>query len=133
MNLFQVHTGKVFVVLVFKDWVVKIPYRGYFSKSLKHSPKKNTKTLKELCELQNELHKLMPESILPCHFFGQFLVSPRAMGIPNKESSQAVEKVVKQARDLGYSLGDVHEPSNYRYNGQVKIIDYSHLQKYEKQ
>ena len=127
--IYQLETGKVFVVLVFRDWVINIPYRGAFKKALGHSPKKNTHTLEELCDLQNRLHKDLPEYTLPCQYFGQFMISPRAKGIRKREARDEVLKIKEKALKLGYSLGDVQEPSNYIYDrGKITIIDYSHLE-----
>ncbi len=76
MNNFKVAFGNVFLVLIFKHFVIKIPRADTLAASTDHSPRKDSLSINGLCDLQNELNKSFPEWTIPAVCFDDFIVCP---------------------------------------------------------
>lgn len=139
MNNFKVAFGNVFLVLIFKHFVIKIPRADTLAASTDHSPRKDSLSINGLCDLQNELNKSFPEWTIPAVCFDDFIVCPIPDGKSGleypqmkKELKERVEAIHQEMMAYGYRLGgeDVGNLENIYYdedNDKITIIDYSHL------
>lgn len=128
--------GSNFQVLIFDTYVIKIPMENNERSGMIKKP--NTKTLKEMSDLQNELHKKFPECTVPSSYYVDFVINPIPKGKADVEEDKLpeIKKRIKhihtQMNIAGYELGDIDDISNYFYDEEtdkIVIIDYSHLQK----
>jgi len=126
------NSGAVFLVLVFSDFVIKVPRK----KSGKYE-----ENLKRIAEIQNDLAGKV-DGVLPCTAYGEYLVMPRAPGIQvskikskDKETrarvEQLKEKMLKEIRECGYHPKDCAGSKNMFYDRQqdkLYMVDF-HLVK----
>ena len=119
-------TGAFFTVLVFDDFVIKVPRN-------KRGDKKY-KDVELMAEIQNELAE-KADVALPCKYIDGVIVMPRAPGIrgdfvDKKMMKKKLNELKSKIRGLGYNPGDITR-DNVFYDSESKrfyIIDY-HLVK----
>lgn len=122
---FETDNGAHFVVLLFKDYVIKVPYKELFRSKDKVS---------EIVEYQNAMSKLS-KSIPPAKQVGWAIVSPRIKGVrvdklnpeKQKELKQRAKQISSDMKKEGYIIGDL-KSANMIYNekkDELTLIDFS--------
>lgn len=134
INFTVADKGRHFVVLLFEDYVVKIP------KNLKQ--RQDTKWLDFIANSQTYLAEKI-EGVLPCERVDNFLVMPRAQGIRvdllpkhiRKELKEHIDKkrgeILIAIQRCGFRLDDVCDQNMFYHRAEDKlyIIDYGNLRK----
>ncbi len=116
--------GTFFSVLIFDDFVVKIP------KLPKVEP---LEKLDLIAKIQTYLSQHFDE-IQPCYRVGKRLITPRAKGVradllPKEQGVELMKRgleIAKQVEDLGYILKDI-APKNIFYDEEtdsITLIDF---------
>ena len=125
-NNFEYYTSSSFFnVLIFNDYVVKIP---------KHHSVKERYRLKEIVEIQNYLADNI-ENCLPCKLIEGMIVMPKAKGKRLDSFSEEeqlkfrgmLEELRKKINDLGIDIIDIYAVKNSFYDeetGKLTYIDY---------
>jgi len=116
-------SGVYFTVLIFDDYVIKIP---------KKDKVKDINALKFISDAQTSISENV-NGVLPCWLIEGVLVMPKAKGVrsdkvPEKKGhiKQLRSKVLEQIKELGYELRD-HGFKNIFYDedqDQVYMIDF---------
>jgi len=132
MSEFKLNGGCYHWVLLFENYVVKIP-----KDSRKNTEKLSREWLKNVSILQNKLYEKFPEYIIPVDLFDNLMVSPipkGKLGTYYEKSHPQLRarmlKIKKEIEDCGYIIGDPEGWSNFFYDEQkdeIKIIDYGAL------
>ncbi len=117
-------TGVYFTVLVFEDYVIKIP---------KKDKVKDVKELKFISDTQTEVSKHV-DGILPCWLIENVLIMPKSPGKRTDEFSagekqkfkQIKNQILEQIKTLGYDLRDTGMKNMFydKDQDQLYIIDF---------
>ena len=123
-------TGAFFTVLVFDDFVIKVPRNKRGSKKYRD--------IQEIAQVQNDLAQKM-DSVLPCEYVDGAIVMPRAPGIrgdfvDKKMMKKKLNDLIEEIRSWGYKAGDITRDNVFydSESGKFYIIDF-HLVKRNKE
>lgn len=100
--------GTFFTVLIFEDYVIKVPRR---KKSAKSPPGFTRKDIDRMVEIQNEIAEKV-DGVPPCRQVGVCVVMPRVKGVrcDEIEDQQLIKRkrdeVLSQISGMGYQLRD---------------------------
>jgi len=122
------HSGNFFHVLLFKDFVVKLPKKEVVD---------NDERLEHIANIQTYLSNYM-EEVMPCYKIGRSLIMPRVYGVSadklpqrGKEIRELIDDARDRIRKLGYDLRDANL-KNVLYNeetGKIYLIDFHNVRK----
>ncbi len=123
---FTIEHGIFFIVLVFDDYVIKIPR--------KFGDKGNDKKVREIVEFQNLLASHFPE-VQPVKDCGGYLKVARAKGvrcdrIANKKISEKCDRrrkeLGKRINSLGYRLKDLTKRNTFydKNEDRLYVVDF---------
>lgn len=122
---FEIDGGAHFLVLVFDDYVIKIPRN-----------RKRRELMPRIAAAHNELAEEV-DGAIPCIEYDGFIVMPKAPGVLaeelDKEGNLRVEELrdmyKKQARDLGWRLRDIKKRDMYydEEEDTAYMVDFSYV------
>ncbi len=121
-------SGVYFTVLVFQDYVIKIP---------KKDKVKDIEALKFISDTQTHVSEHV-NGVLPCWLIENVLVMPTAKGTRSdqrKDKNEHIKKLKKeilaQINDLGYTLSDTGSRNTFydEEQDQVYMIDFHAVKK----
>jgi len=125
---FSVDAGSHFIVLLFDDFVLKLPRRKRYKEKMPFIAKAQT-------ELSEKI-----DGVLPCTFHEVYLEMPRAPGIPgndikNDKTKNYVRELrdntLKEIRKYGYQVKSCKMQDTFYHEEEdmVYIIDFSDVEK----
>ncbi len=124
-------SGVYFTVLVFEDYVVKIP---------KKDKVKDVQELKFIADTQTKVSEHV-DGVLPCWLIDNVLIMPKAPGkradeFPDKKTyfKNMKQKILSQIKDLGYDLRDTGMKNMFydESQDQIYMIDFHAVRKIDK-
>ncbi len=126
---FEVAKGAYFTVIMFDDYVIKVPTQ---------EETKQEERLEEIAALQTEIAAKIP-GVLPCCKVGPVLIMPRAPGVrvdllPNKTRRRANalrDRKLEEIRRIGYDL-DGGGNFNIHYDvdaDEIYLLDFHTVRK----
>ena len=127
----KVTGGAHFCVIVMDDIVIKTPWK-------KRKDKFSKSRISEICKCHNQLAKKI-EGVLPAEAHGEYMVMPRAPGIPKSkltrdqvsEMKERIKRIRKEARRYGWRLQDLKTKDAFfdLDNDIVYVVDFSSVKR----